>query len=283
MAKLGQHALEHQLLAQNGNWLVPAGVIMLYAGAAAPVGWLICSGQTVPQVTYPNLWSAIGTTWGSIASGIVLPNLVDSFPVGAGNLYGVGTHGGATTGGATTTTGYAVNSNESTTHYHSVTSSVSASVPAHYHSSAATGATIAIVNGSFSSGYEIGEHSHDEAIHRSGNEAAGYSLWTGGNGFGDRVMVTGDSNSPQYTINSPANNHYHTTTVGFAHASFSGTVGLVTGGSNGDAAFAATVTNNAVNTGTEVGTHTHTDSGHTHSVTVATVPPYQAVYYIIKY
>ena len=40
--------------------LMPAGVIVPYAGAAAPVGWLLCDGATYNRSDYPDLFAALG-------------------------------------------------------------------------------------------------------------------------------------------------------------------------------------------------------------------------------
>lgn len=40
-----------------------AGMIVAYAGASAPAGWLLCQGQELAQADYPDLYAAIGTTW----------------------------------------------------------------------------------------------------------------------------------------------------------------------------------------------------------------------------
>jgi len=62
----------------------PPGVVMAFAGAAAPTGWLLCSGQNVSRTTYAALFSAIGTAHGvgdgSTTFGI--PNLQGRIPVG---------------------------------------------------------------------------------------------------------------------------------------------------------------------------------------------------------
>ncbi len=44
---------------------VPVGSLMEYAGASAPVGWLLCYGQAISRVTYSALFSVIGTVYGS--------------------------------------------------------------------------------------------------------------------------------------------------------------------------------------------------------------------------
>jgi len=43
----------------------PSGVIIQFAGNTAPTGYLTCDGSAVNRTTYPNLFAAIGTTWGA--------------------------------------------------------------------------------------------------------------------------------------------------------------------------------------------------------------------------
>ena len=43
----------------------PSGAIMMFAASSAPSGWLICDGSTISRTTYADLFSAIGTTYGS--------------------------------------------------------------------------------------------------------------------------------------------------------------------------------------------------------------------------
>ena len=43
----------------------PSGVMMAYGATAAPTGWLICDGTAVSRTTYADLFTAIGTTFGS--------------------------------------------------------------------------------------------------------------------------------------------------------------------------------------------------------------------------
>ncbi|MEY8688425.1 MAG: phage tail protein [Leptothrix sp. (in: b-proteobacteria)] len=55
--------------------LSPAGTVAYFAGAAAPVGWLLCNGAIVSSASYPNLFSVIGTTYGAAVSGFRVPDL----------------------------------------------------------------------------------------------------------------------------------------------------------------------------------------------------------------
>jgi|SRR5215470_2156583 len=63
--------------------VLPAGIIMAYGGAAAPTGWLLCDGRSVLRSDYPNLFAAIGTTYGA-ADGLhfSVPDLRGRVPCG---------------------------------------------------------------------------------------------------------------------------------------------------------------------------------------------------------
>lgn len=66
------------------NTNTPVGCINLYAGSTAPTGWLICDGSAVSRTTYANLFSVIGTTYGTGDGSTTfnLPNLKGKVPVG---------------------------------------------------------------------------------------------------------------------------------------------------------------------------------------------------------
>lgn len=44
---------------------IPAGVVLAYAGATAPKGWLACDGAAVSRSVYGALFAALGTTHGA--------------------------------------------------------------------------------------------------------------------------------------------------------------------------------------------------------------------------
>lgn len=56
--------IDAQLLIASDN-PVPVGALMAFAGAVAPAKWLLCYGQAVSRTTYADLFTAIGTAWGS--------------------------------------------------------------------------------------------------------------------------------------------------------------------------------------------------------------------------
>jgi microcystin-dependent protein len=64
--------------ALNGDTSIfmPSGSIIAYAGSAAPTAWLLCNGSSILRASYPNLFTAIGTTYGSAdGSHFTLPDL----------------------------------------------------------------------------------------------------------------------------------------------------------------------------------------------------------------
>lgn len=46
------------------NSMIPAGVIMPYAGSSTPTDWLLCDGTAVNRTTYATLFAVISTTYG---------------------------------------------------------------------------------------------------------------------------------------------------------------------------------------------------------------------------
>jgi microcystin-dependent protein len=125
---------------------MPAGVVVPWASPnpTPPIGWLLCDGDYVTQTDYPDLYAAIGTTYGSLGAGSFrLPIMANSIPVGLGtnaNGYDLTTVGN--TGG------------------NRVETLTAAQIPPHTHSlaTATVGGTInATVTGTASGG----SHTHD--------------------------------------------------------------------------------------------------------------------------
>lgn len=64
------HAGQSRLYAKNDagfvqDLMLPPGVIMPYAGASAPNGWLICDGSAISRTDYAALFDVIGTQFGA--------------------------------------------------------------------------------------------------------------------------------------------------------------------------------------------------------------------------
>lgn len=56
--------------------MAPTGVVLPFAGAAAPSGWLLCDGSAVSRTTYSSLFTAISTAYG-VGDGSTTFNLPD--------------------------------------------------------------------------------------------------------------------------------------------------------------------------------------------------------------
>lgn len=88
----------------------PTGAIIMYGGATAPDGWLLCDGSAVSRTTYAKLYAIYGTTFGegNGSTTFNLPDFRGIFPKGAGTTSrtagkdGAGNFYGATLGAYST-------------------------------------------------------------------------------------------------------------------------------------------------------------------------------------
>ena len=78
--------------------VMPVGCVIPFAGAAAPTGWLLCQGQAISRTTYAQLFSVIGTTYGSGDGKTTfnLPDMRGRVAVGSDANWGRGGIRGAT-------------------------------------------------------------------------------------------------------------------------------------------------------------------------------------------
>jgi microcystin-dependent protein len=72
------------LVGVNTNFGVPVGTIIDFAGSAAPLGYLTCNGSSLSASEYPDLFAAIGYTWGGSGDDFNLPDLRRRTTVGSG-------------------------------------------------------------------------------------------------------------------------------------------------------------------------------------------------------
>ena len=72
----------------NGSMLISgnAGMIQMFGGSSAPRGWVLCNGQALNRTTYSELFSVIGTTYGTGDGSTTfnVPDLRGRAPIGAG-------------------------------------------------------------------------------------------------------------------------------------------------------------------------------------------------------
>lgn len=246
-----------EVLLQNVS--IPAGTIYTYAGASTPTGYLLCDGNPYNTYTYRNLHAVVSNIYGGTAylagttdqpgavTTFLVPDLRRRVPIGKGVSDTLGNSDGVA--------------------YASRSANQSHSVPAHYHGMG-TGATLSVdishnhpastVNGTV--GGADGTHGHAPgSLATSGGThehnyvyRAQVEIVNGGTGLGNIWRLT----STATTTGGGAHSHGFTGTVGGTDGghghSFSlaadgqtlgataktptGTIGLVTGGVDGNAA-----------------------------------------------
>ncbi len=82
------------------SYLVPIGAVVMWGAAAAPTGWLILNGASLVRASYPDLFTVLGTTWGSAdGTHFTLPDLRGRTPIGVGTGSGLTARALAATGG----------------------------------------------------------------------------------------------------------------------------------------------------------------------------------------
>lgn len=199
----------------TGSQPDPIGVMAPFGGATAPIGWLLCDGSSVLRATYPALFTAIGTTYGSAdGTHFNLPDLRNRLPMGAGGTYALGSTG---SGSVTLSSGNLPSHNHSLSgsadsagsHGHSLSGSVG-SVGDHSHSDSfggsrsdllAGGGSGAATSGGGSTG-SAGGHSHSMSgsADSGGSHSHSLSGSVGSTGSGTSFTTTGPYTAVNYII-----------------------------------------------------------------------------------
>jgi microcystin-dependent protein len=67
--------------AKATNDALPVGTIIAWGGTtrSVPSGWMLCNGKPLSKSAYPDLFTAIGTSWGASGSNFNLPDLRGRF------------------------------------------------------------------------------------------------------------------------------------------------------------------------------------------------------------
>ena len=74
--------------------LLPAGVIIPFAGTSVPSGYLLCNGARVSRTTYARLFAAVGTLYGAGdgSTTFALPDLRDRVLQGSSSTHAAGSY-----------------------------------------------------------------------------------------------------------------------------------------------------------------------------------------------
>lgn len=177
---------------------IPVGVIMDFAGANPPGGWLMCFGQALSRTTYADLFNVIGTTWGTGDGSTTfnLPDMRGRVAAGRDDM------GGTSSGRLTTTT--IINPNVvSSFGGAEIITLTGTQVPAHTHpATSSSSGTIAINSCSAEGGTTQG--------------------LTASGSFTGRVMIT--RGSPEYAVTVNTSTTVNANTGGGAHPNVQPTV-----------------------------------------------------------
>lgn len=247
----------------GGYPLVPIGSVMPYAGSTSPEGWLLCDGRStgILRTNYANLFAVIGTTYGSGDGSTTfnLPDMRSRMPIGAGAGTGLTTRALSATGG---TESIVIASGNLPTHTHGLNN--------HIHTLGGHTHTTTIDPPNTGSGTVSADHGHSTNF-AGGHEHRLYFVTDAGSGTTRaRVSASGTSLSntgiSEYTgahdhgtTNGINTNHTHNTDIGAFNAT-SGGPSTDSGASSGNT----------------------TDGGFTNTA-LATMNPFLALNYIIKY
>lgn len=72
----------------------PPGMIFPFGAVTAPPGYLLCDGASYATADYPELFTAIGYSFGGSGSAFNVPALINRVVVGGGDIWGIGATGG---------------------------------------------------------------------------------------------------------------------------------------------------------------------------------------------
>lgn len=99
---------------------IVTGMILPYAGSAAPTGWLLCDGSAINRTTYSALFTKLSTTYGAGDGSTTfnIPDFRGRIPVGYGAGSGLTNRSLGASGGFETHT---LATNELPSHNHGVT------------------------------------------------------------------------------------------------------------------------------------------------------------------
>jgi len=195
----------------------PSGLGPLpYSGSSAPSGWLLCDGTSYATASYPDLFAAIGYTYGGSGANFNVPDMRGRFPLGK--------NGGAGGSNRVTTATYATSNTLGGVGGDQQITLGASQVPNHTHTNSASASTVGnhTHTGTASSG---GAHTHTRDFTTYSNNGGGGSTSHVPVSSGGTELVntrSGGSHSHTLSINS-AGSHSHTITV---------TINSTTGGGN---------------------------------------------------
>jgi microcystin-dependent protein len=246
---------------QSIHNFLPAGVVVDYAGPTVPpTGWIYCDGRSLLRTDYPDLFVAIGTSYGTVDSThFNVPDFRGKLTPCAGGSFGVF----ATNGGAASIT---LSGGNLPAHAHTMGNHTHGGAD-HLHSmqnhTHGMDHQHTIPAGQFSHTHSDAGHAHTYNTMGSGNTWAGAA---GGWGLPANTTGTGFANIQAVTLPAGATSYASQTNAAWAS----------TGGPN--SAYTAGSDRALTTSGPSTNTTDVSGSG----VAFSILPPYQTAYKIIK-
>lgn len=185
-------SLDYRMAQAEKN--APVGTVSMFAGAAAPDGWLLCQGQTVDYATYPLLAAVFGVSGGTFT----LPDLRQRVPVGSGTGYTLRSSGGAATDSITLAETNLPSHRHNVNHSHTVADH-NHTMPNHNHTVPDHNHTIPDHNHTASQ--DPHSHSGGIVVRINSGTFGGAASGHGGGGTTDAALFTTDSKTPGITVN----------------------------------------------------------------------------------
>lgn len=198
----------------SASLALPSGSVMVYAGATAPDGWLLCRGQAISRSTYPELFAVLSTTYGAGDGSTTfnLPNLLGRVPVGqnpGGTFATLAEAGGAET---VTLTGA---QSGMPSHGHTLSLSIS-DHPGHTH----TFTSDSVSTSHTHSGRTFVEGAHGHSVGTVVTSASSNNNFSGG---GSKVGLVSVGTTSISLVNQGSHDHGFNTSSGGGSHSHSGT------------------------------------------------------------
>lgn len=255
--------------------LAPPGAIIAWAGPGAPGGWLPCDGRPLDPATYPRLYAAIGTMYGTGAAGTFrIPDLQGRVILSASGSHPQTTGGGAESVAPIAHTHPGSHAHAQTQHRHQVN--------AHEHDMQNHAHTL--------SAHTHGQNGHAHTTNIDHNHASLVATATATATASNSIL---NGTGPGSTA-APATNHDHAVTVDLPAI---GTVSVASGGpSNPDTQgpSAANTGGNSGNTSTVLANNTELEglvntatdptahAANHGAATIATMMPFLTLQFVIR-
>ena len=213
----------------------PVGAMVAWPAPALPNLWAYCDGSALSSAAYPDLFNALGYTWGGSGGTFNLPDLRSRTVVGAGQGAGLSSRTLAAAGGEETV---ALTAAQTGAHNHVVAATVGTETVQHTHTGTSTVESAGHTH-TGTTDNEAQAHTHGVPGQGTGVTAGGTTIYPLAAAAPVAEQTGGASNAHTHTFTSAAasNQHQHNTPVGVESAAHAHTFNTTSdaGGTTGAA------------------------------------------------